>query len=120
MYSYLTNHTQKVNVNNYFSKVLHISAGVLQGNLKAPILFILFIDDAFQLNSYNIEINLYADDTAIIFSAENDVDLQLLINNFFSQYSNRCTLDCIVINPVKSIFYCLTLLTLLCLLMGTC
>ena len=68
------------------------------------ILFILFINDAFLYNSYNIEIYLYADDMAIIFSADNDVDLQLLINNFFSQYFNWCTLNCIVINPVKSIF----------------
>ena len=63
--SYLTNRTQKVNVNYSFSNVLPISAGVLQGSLIAPILFILFINDAFQFNSYNIEIYLYANDTAI-------------------------------------------------------
>ena len=102
--SYLTNHTQKSNVNNSFSSVLPISVGVLQGSLIDPILFILFIKDAFQYNSYNIEICLYADGTAIIFSAGNDVDLQLLANNFFSHYSNRCTLDCTVINPLESNF----------------
>ena len=38
--------------------------------------------------SYNIEIYLYADDTVIIFSANDDSDLQSLVNNFCSQYSN--------------------------------
>ena len=38
----------------------------------------------------------------IISSADND--LQLSVNNFFSQYSNWCTLKCIDTNPVKSKF----------------
>ena len=60
-----------------------MSAGVFRGSMIAPIFLILPINDAFQLNSYNIEIYLYADDTAIIPSANNDDDLQLLVNNFF-------------------------------------
>ena len=67
-------------------------------------MLILFTNGAFQLNSYDNEIYLYADDAEIIFSADNDVDLHLLVNNFFSQYSNRCTLNCLVVNTVKSIF----------------
>ena len=65
--SYLTNRTQRVNVNNSFSNVLLISVGVPQGSLIVPILFILFNNDVFQFNSYNIETYVYTDDSAIIF-----------------------------------------------------
>ena len=58
LYSCLTNSTQNFNVNNSFSNVLAISAGVPQGSPIASILFILFISDAFQFRPYNIEIYL--------------------------------------------------------------
>ena len=55
-------------------------------------------------NSANIELNLYADDKAIIFTADNDTELQAIINEFFVKYSNWCSVNCIVVNPLKSNF----------------
>ena len=54
-----------------------------QGSILGPILFILFSNDVFQFNSANIELYLYADDTAIIFTADNDTELQAVNNDFF-------------------------------------
>ena len=62
---------------------------------------ILFINDVFQLCTNNIDIFFYADDNAILFSADNDAELQAIINTFFSKYATWCTNNCIVINPNK-------------------
>ena len=101
MYSNLTNRTQRCKVNKDFSKTQPISAGVLQGSLLGPILFNIFINDVFQFNTTNIQIFQYADDTVILFKADNETDLQKIINDFFLKYTKWCILNCIVINPTK-------------------
>ena len=111
--SYLTNRTQRCKVNNDFSKTKPISAGVPQGSLLGPFLFNIFINDVFQFNATNIQIFLHADDTVILFKADNETDLQKIINVFFSKYTKWCLLNCIVINPTNSNYY-LTALILLC------
>lgn len=40
----------------------------------------------------------------IIFSANNNDDFQLIVNNFFLQFTNWCILNYSVINHVKSEF----------------
>ena len=42
--------------------------------------------------------------TAIIFSADSDSDLQIVIDDFFHKYSVWCLHNCIVVNPLKSNF----------------
>ena len=63
----------------------------------------LFIN-VFKLNNKNVEIYLYADDTAIIFHTNNDKELPTIINNFFLNYAAWCEANCIVVNPNKSNF----------------
>jgi hypothetical protein len=104
LYSYLSNRTQKVKVNDSISNVLPVSAGVPQGSILGPMLFILFINDVFQFNATNCELYLYADDTAIIFAADNVIELQSCVDCFFAQYSSWCMHNCIVVNPAKSNF----------------
>ncbi len=102
MTSYLTNRTQKTKVNNIFSNTKCTSAGVQQGSVLGSLLFNIFINDVFQFITSNTEKYLYADDTAIIFAADNNTDLQIIINNFFLKYSDWCTSNCVLINPDKS------------------
>jgi hypothetical protein len=102
--SYLDNRSQRTRVNNILSDARPISAGVPQGSILGPLLFILFINDVFQFNSINAEIYLYADDTAIIFSADSDIMLQVVIDNFFKNYCLWCDNNCIILNPSKSNF----------------
>ncbi len=47
---------------------------------------------------------MYADDTAIIFSADTNINLQMHVNNFFTRYHYYCMSNCIVVNPIKSNF----------------
>ncbi len=100
--SYLSNRSQKVKINDFFSSTLPVSAGVPQGSILGPVLFNIFVNDVFQFSSANCEIYLYADDTALIFSASNNCDLQGIIDKFFESYCVWSRRNCIVVNPVKS------------------
>ena len=72
--------------------------------MLSPLIFILFVNDVFQLNSTNIELYLYADDTAIIFHSDDATSLQCIINDFCAKYAAWYMLNCIVINANKSNF----------------
>ena len=104
MSSYLNNRSQKTKVNNILSGQKPISAGVPQGSILGPLLFILFVNDVFQFHSVNVEIFLYADDTAIIFSSNSDINLQCVIDKFCIDYCDWCDSNCIVLNPNKSYY----------------
>jgi ribonucleases P/MRP protein subunit RPP40 len=59
---YLTGRKQRVKSNNQYSDWLDVEAGIIQGSVLGPILFIIFISD---INSYippSIQLNKYADD----------------------------------------------------------
>ena len=71
LYSYLSNRTQKVKVNYSFSNSQFILVGVPEGSILSSLLFNIFINDIFQFSSPHCEIHLYADDAAVIISADN-------------------------------------------------
>ena len=102
MISYLSDYCQKCKINNLLSSQQVVSSGMPQGSCLSSLLFILFINDIFQLEGQDIEIYLYADDTAVIFSAGFDDKLQFLISKFLAKYQKRCLDNCIIINPKKN------------------
>jgi hypothetical protein len=102
--SYLFGRFQKTKVGNISSNSKPISAGVPQGSILGPLLFLLFVNDVFQLATFNVEIYLYADDTAFIFHADSNSQLQCIINKFLNLYNNWCSDNYIVINPMKSCY----------------
>lgn len=75
--NYLTDRTQRVKVNGTLSDPLHITRGCPQGSILGPILFILYINDMFNL-VLNGTIRCYADDTSYF---NEDTDLQSLATN---------------------------------------
>ncbi|GBO17647.1 putative RNA-directed DNA polymerase from transposon BS, partial [Araneus ventricosus] len=62
--SYITNRHLTVLVKNSDSTPRKLQAGVPQGGILAPIIFVLYMNDIPQVR--NIMISLYADDTAIL------------------------------------------------------
>ena len=104
--SFLSNRSQKAKVNITLSWTHPISAGVPQCSTSSNLLFILFINDVFQFSSDNIELYLYANNTAIIFTANKQDVLQNIITNFLMKYLSWSTNNFIIINPNKSKLLC--------------
>ena len=61
--SYLSGRTQRVVINSSFSSWQPICAGVPQGSVLGPLLFLVFINDLFDVVSNNLDI--FADDSSL-------------------------------------------------------
>ena len=61
--SYLTGRKQRVVINDVFSDLKAILAGVPQGSVLGPILFLVFINDLF--DSVNNNLDVFADDSTL-------------------------------------------------------
>jgi len=64
--NFLSNRSIKVLVDGFFSELYSIAAGVPQGSVLSPILFIIFINDLLSLTSNPI--HSYADDSTLVSS----------------------------------------------------
>ena len=71
--SYLKNRRQKVQINNKFSSLKEVIAGVPQGSIDEPLIFNLFINDIFPFICFSTLSN-YADDNHL-FTTETDIQL---------------------------------------------
>ena len=84
--SYLENRSQQVCINESLSSLRNITAGVPQGSVLAPLLFLIYINDI----SENLQgsAKLFADDTSLSYSSRNLQNLQLIINDDLKHYMN--------------------------------
>ncbi len=76
---YLKDRMQRVVINGQASLWGIIKAGVPQGAVLGPLLFLLFIDDLVQAVTH-CSIRLFADDTCLFIEVDNRVDTAALIN----------------------------------------
>jgi hypothetical protein len=90
--SYLTNGYQRVLIGDRSSSSYHgflewgkINHGVPQGSILGPLLFLFYVNDLPKIVQYNSKPNLFADNTSLIFSNSNCLDLKpILIMYFFN------------------------------------
>jgi hypothetical protein len=83
--SYITSRKQKVVLNGQSSGIKTINAGVPQGSILAPLLFLVFVNDI--TRNINSKIYLYADDTSIQREIVGPQDFET-INNDLQTLSN--------------------------------
>ena len=78
--NYLSNRKQYVVYNNTNSTHSDIVCGVPQGSILGPLLFLLYINDL-PLSSPSSHFIIFADDTNILFSHKDPIQLEKLILN---------------------------------------
>ena len=77
--NYLQNRTQAVVIKGQRSNYLNITAGVPQGSVLGPTLFLIYINDL--TNSIDSTIKLFADDTSMYLSLDNNPERTLQLNS---------------------------------------
>lgn len=97
--SYLSERKQRVIQEGFHSSWANTSAGVPQGSVLGPYLFLLYINDIAENISTNIR--LFADDTSLFTVIENDQSTNLLIEDLYkiASWSHDW---CVILNPTKT------------------
>ena len=108
--SYLTDRFQAVKVNNTISQFKMINAGVPQGSVLGPLLYLIYVNEIPNISS-QFTTCLFADDTTLIFENSNKYDLfrscDYGINLFYSWCcANRLSIN---ISKTKSMLFSNTL-----------
>ncbi len=99
--SYLTNRRQYVAINNVMSDPCYITAGVPQGSILGPMLFLLFINDMPDVIS-KCNMEMYADDT-LMYAHGTDLDkLKNILNNDLKQLEQWLQRNKMKVNVAKT------------------
>lgn len=108
--SYLSNRKQRVVLNSSFSETKDVSAGVPQGSVLGPLLFLIYVNDiAEQLLSLT---RLYADDSSLFVSASNIRDIEGILNHDLAIICKWAKQWLINFNPNKTVAVLFSLMEL--------
>ena len=98
--SYLQNRQQRTVIQSTSSSLKNISAGVPQGSVLGPLLFLIYVDDITEtLLSLT---RLYADDSSLYCSASSIQDIEGLLNHDLAQISAWAKQWQVAFNPSKT------------------
>ena len=97
---YLTNRKQRVVVNGQNSSWGNVNAGVPQGSVLGPLLFLVYINDL--VTNITCNIKLFADDTSLYTLVENKYESSQLLNFNFQQVEAWANQWLVNFNPTKT------------------
>ena len=98
--SYLSDRKQRVIVPGAVSDWKFIRAGVPQGSILGPLLFLLYINDI--VNDIGSNIRLFADDTSLFIIVENPVTAAASLNTDLDRISQWAATWLVSFNPSKT------------------
>jgi hypothetical protein len=99
--SYLTDRQQRVIINGAKSEWGSIKAGVPQGSVLGPLLFLIFINDITHVIRH-CKIRLFADDTCLYIEVEDPEEAALALNNDLTNIQNWADRWLITFSPPKT------------------
>lgn len=100
--AYLTNRQQFVDIGGTPSDLLSVYSGVPQGSVLGPLLFLIYVNSLFTINSNGpVKIRMFADD-CIIYTPITSVDDQIKLNYTLSNISAWCSENNMKINTGKT------------------
>ena len=101
--SYLSHRCQRVIVGGQRSSIRYTNAGVPQGSILGPMLFLIYIYDMCQGLSSGV--HQFADDTSLIFRFENQTIAANILNNDLIILERWTTQWKVTFNPSKTFLY---------------
>ena len=97
---YLTNRKQRVSVDNNYSSWAVTKAGVPQGSVLGPLLFLVFINDL--TDDLQCNTKLFADDTMLYLTVEDPIISARLLNDDLRKIDKWSKKWLVTFNPKKS------------------
>lgn len=98
---YLTNRRQRVVINGQTSDWAYLRAGVPQGSVLGPLLFLVFINDITSVVK-SCQIRLFADDTCLFLTVDDRIDAAIKINNDLARIQNWADKWLVSFSPSKT------------------
>ena len=98
--SYLSGRRQRVVLPGSFSEWVYIKAGVPQGSILGPLLFLLYINDI--VKNIGSNICLFADDTSLFIIVNNPTTAALCLNSDLEKLSRWAAIWLVTFNPSKN------------------
>ena len=99
--SYLYQRSQYVYINEHSSSKRFISCGIPQGSILGPLIFLIYINDICNC-SLSSNFIMYADDTNIIISDKNLIQLENTINDELIKVNNWLKANKLLLNVNKT------------------
>lgn len=98
--NYLTDRMQRVVINGQTSEWKHITAGVPQGSILGPLLFLVYINDI--ANNIQSNIRLFADDTSLFIIVDDPVNSAQYLNRDLDRINIWAEEWLVKFNPIKT------------------
>lgn len=104
--SYLSDRHQVVQIQGILSNELPVNFGVPQGSVLGPTLFLIYMNDIHQLCIPSAELLCYADDTVVLFYADNWESVASCAERGMIQIKNWLERNLLTLNADKTNYIC--------------